>query len=289
MSLSPEDAFLQSIPTNPAPWFDLEAGLRRLLAVVRHDTTDPTLFEGGDAASAEDLHHACHPAECTTREAARRALPLSPGKPLPYSQIANPDPATARNYRPTTTGEPVMNRSAEQFDTDQTAADWLVWRDLIDTEVKTFLAAEMPVMFRNDPWCRDGLVHAELVALRYFPTRRALWVPERRELADQLCMYVGEVLRRNFRGEWVNMPGLPEWGDEIGPTIRFPFTNLITEVRDAVDVAVTDHAGDSWAGLWDDYLGYLRQWRKFGCPDRSEWEQVGWVPPEDLEGHSSEH
>ncbi|MEV0246845.1 hypothetical protein AB0H76_09690 [Nocardia sp. NPDC050712] len=171
----------------------------------------------------------------------------------------------------------------EQFHLDQQSPQWITWQANLDFEVAAFVAEHLAVV-GNEPWSRDGLVHAELAATRFFPTRKSLWLPERLVLADQFGMYLGEVLRRKFRGEWINLPGTPDWGDGLGPTIRFPFTNLITEVRDSLVCAVQDRGGQNWPALWDDQLRYLREWRKLGCPPRTEWEQAGWVPPEDLEG-----
>ncbi|MEV0246846.1 hypothetical protein AB0H76_09695 [Nocardia sp. NPDC050712] len=64
------------------PEFDSEAALARLLAVIRHDTTDPAIFVGGDTARAIELHGDCVPSTCTTQNSAQRAHAAKEGEAI---------------------------------------------------------------------------------------------------------------------------------------------------------------------------------------------------------------
>ncbi|MEV0766404.1 hypothetical protein [Nocardia sp. NPDC050435] len=175
-----------------------------------------------------------------------------------------------------------MNHRTESYDLDQQAPQWLAWRARIESEVTDFVRREMPA-YASNPWCREGLLRAEEIALHHFPTAQSLWLPQRREITDQLSMYLGEALRRTFCGEWSNRSHRARWHDDLGPTIGFPFTTLLCEIRDDLEVAVQDRTGHHWAAVWDGYLGYAREWRKYGSPPPEQWELAGWEPPEDKE------
>ncbi|MEV0246844.1 hypothetical protein AB0H76_09685 [Nocardia sp. NPDC050712] len=173
----------------------------------------------------------------------------------------------------------------EGFRADQQTAEWIAWREDVDPTVDALLSGLLAVA-QPDPWSREGLIHAEDAARWWIPVPTLLELPEGRDRADRIAMFLGEVLRRNFGGEWINAPrGALDWGDGLGPSIRYPYTDLMTDPRRRL-VAVVDNAYHRyWAMLWDHHLDCLRRWRELGCPTRGQWEQAGWVPPEKLEAN----
>lgn len=220
----------------------------RIHACLAHDITDPDSFTAEDAALAAHLHERCDRTVCATVITVAVALARA---------------ATA----------PVNPQHRAQDSTRQ----WLAWRAGIEVQVTGFLAEHMPAGV--DGWSREGLTYAEGLALLSFPTPRSLRIPARRPLADQLAMYLGEVLSKRLRGHWVNQATTAASPDDLIPAIAYPYTESVTEVRDWLTIAVEDRDGGYWATLWDELHTCLRAWRRAGSPARDDWESAGWIPP----------
>ncbi|MGX1762636.1 hypothetical protein ACWIG5_38085, partial [Streptomyces lydicus] len=117
---------------------------------------------------------------------------------------------------------PYTKAELEQIERDQHDPKWLDWvaPEKMNTEIDAFLNETVPDM-PGDPWSAQGLDRVEQFLLDRFSDMDAVDRTESWGVADQCSRYIGEVFRRNFEGEWFNVPdfgGVRYPG--IGPVIR---------------------------------------------------------------------
>ncbi|MCM6776446.1 hypothetical protein NDR87_21105 [Nocardia sp. CDC159] len=155
---------------------------------------------------------------------------------------------------------------------DQQDPRWLAWVERMDEELAKFLSETVSDMPEN-PWTAEGLRRAEQAALERFPESGYEDRPENRELVDQFARFLGEVFRRNFEGEWYNVP---EYDDEnrsrgFGPVIQEGYNPMYLDVIPLLGTAIVRRTGEEWTTIF----GYSQQdyakWVEHGRPPLEEW------------------
>ncbi|WP_406267329.1 hypothetical protein OH799_22125 [Nocardia sp. NBC_00881] len=118
--------------------------------------------------------------------------------------------------------------------------------------------------------------HAEAAALLIFPTMESVDLPENREIADQFHRYIGEVFRRNFEGEWYNVPECddPQRTHGFGPVVRRPFNELYLTVISQLTTAMHRRTGTEWSRIFEFSAEDYTSWQNAGRPPLSEWMKI---------------
>ncbi|WP_330229018.1 hypothetical protein OHA40_23365 [Nocardia sp. NBC_00508] len=161
------------------------------------------------------------------------------------------------------------------MDSDQQDPRWVRWLDRMTDEINHFLTITVPDM-PESPWTAEGLRHAEAVALRIFPTMESVDLPENRHLADQFHRYLGEVFRRNFEGEWYNVPEHddPQRTRGFGPVVRRPFNELYFTVVSQLTAAMYRRTGTEWSRIFEFSAEDYADWQSAGRPSLDEWMKI---------------
>ncbi|WP_063037859.1 hypothetical protein [Nocardia pseudovaccinii] len=155
-----------------------------------------------------------------------------------------------------------------QMDKDQQDPRWLAWLTRMNEQLDRFLNETFPDM-PNNPWTVEGLRQAEQAALERFPTDEAVALPENIDVADQFYRFFGEVFRRNFEGEWYNVPDFDTETRALGfgPVVSRPFNENYLDVVPLLTTAVYRREGDLFASIF----GYSQE-------DYAEWQAAGRLP-----------
>ncbi|WP_280253390.1 hypothetical protein [Nocardia abscessus] len=157
--------------------------------------------------------------------------------------------------------KPYTQEERRRMDHDQRDPRWLAWLERMDEQLNRFFTEKVTDM-PEDPWSAEGLNRAEAAALRIFPTMESVDLPENREVADQFHRYVGEVFRRNFEGEWYNVPS---YDDEqrtrgFGPVIREGYNPEYLTVVPLLTTAMFRRTGVEWSQIFgyseEDYTAW---------------------------------
>lgn len=174
----------------------------------------------------------------------------------------------------------------QQFVKDQRDPRWVACLDSVDDQLDRFLSRTLPFFsgaFTGDLHSAAALYFAEEAALEQFTNREAVRAPENRAVAERFEVFLGEVFRRGFDGAWINLPYHDETGMGFCPVVRFPFTNLDIHVRAFLEAAAEERTGAEWLSVWARADKIRTAWNEAGSPQRTQWDQAGWVPPEN--GH----
>ncbi|WP_330229025.1 hypothetical protein OHA40_23400 [Nocardia sp. NBC_00508] len=146
---------------------------------------------------------------------------------------------------------PYTAAELERIAADQQDPHWMEWLSHMSERIDQFLNVTVPDMPDN-PWSDEGLNHAEAAALRIFPTMESVDLPENRDISDQFHSYIGEVFRRNFEGEWRNVP---DYDDDdhpkgFGPVIRLPYNPEYLAVFQLLTATMFRRTGSQWSRIF---------------------------------------
>ncbi|MFB8276971.1 hypothetical protein [Nocardia colli] len=157
---------------------------------------------------------------------------------------------------------PYTKAELRQQVTDQEDPRWLAWLEGMNKQIDRFLNETVPDM-PEDPWTAEGLRHAETTALKIFPNREVVLVPENRDVADQFSRYVGETFRRNFEGEWRNEPSFDDRRSPLGfgPVVRTPENPEYLDVVHLLTATVHHRTGDHWSRIFGYSTEGFAKWK----------------------------
>ncbi|WP_280273950.1 hypothetical protein [Nocardia wallacei] len=164
----------------------------------------------------------------------------------------------------------------EQKERDQQDPKWLEWVDPIRMNAQIYkLLNETVPDIPDNPWSPEGLDRAERYALDRFSSMDDVDKPENRDIADQLTRFIGEVFRRNFDGEWYNVPEMSgERYSDFGPVIRDEWSDAYLDTANLVTAAVHRKWGDYWSGIYSNSIETHKSWVEAGKPSLHEWLRI---------------
>ncbi|MBF6175966.1 hypothetical protein [Nocardia blacklockiae] len=157
------------------------------------------------------------------------------------------------------------------MDADQPSQLWIEWLARADSDLEAFFRT-VPSL-GEDPYSREGLIHARAVAKQTLPNWAAV---ERGEFdvadweeAAPFIRFIGEVFRRNFEGEWINNSAPGNDGPKVSPEVELPFGAgidpaglLCSEfLLDTYDYTAEDHA--EWVAAGRPTGDALRKWKPY--------------------------
>lgn len=158
---------------------------------------------------------------------------------------------------------------------DQQDPRWLAWLADMDTQLGKFFTDTVPDMPAN-PWTAEGLAHAEAAALTIFPESGAEDLPENRDVSDQFHRFIGETFRRNFEGEWRNVPSLgggqPLHG--FGPVVLEPYVEMYLDVIPIFSTALFRRSGNELSFVFERSADRYRSWVDGGRLPLDQWVEV---------------
>ncbi len=161
----------------------------------------------------------------------------------------------------------------EQRQRDQEAPKWLEWvnPDLMNTQVSKLLTETIPDM-PDDPWSAAGLDRVEREILERFDTVPDVDTTDNREIADQITRFIGEVFRRNFEGEWCNVPDMGgKRYPDFGPVIQREWTDMYLGTANLVTATVDRQWGDYLSEIFVRNTESYEEWVQAGRPPLDEW------------------
>ncbi|MBF6333458.1 hypothetical protein [Nocardia transvalensis] len=155
-------------------------------------------------------------------------------------------------------------------ESDQRRPEFMEWLEpeRMDSQLRKFLTETVPDMPEN-PFTVEGLNRAEAVALELMPGEDAPFPDD--DITDQFVRFLGETFRRNFGGEWMN---IPNWDrdETLGPVVHQEFAFTYRDPRQMLVVAISQRTGNEWSTMFEFATEDYTQWTAAGRPPMREWK-----------------
>jgi hypothetical protein len=159
----------------------------------------------------------------------------------------------------------VPTQLSKAFRDAQSNEQFLSWVKMQDAVMDIEFPYEDAPELRDEMFTKDSLGTIEAKLIEKFPNHRVAYDGNNVHTTMRFVFYVGETFRRQFEGQWVNLPA----SQGFKPAVDFPMREALIRPADLVKIALNRRTGHEILDVYGYAERDYEEWTSAGKPERT--------------------